>query len=137
MSDTKWCRFEPSDDLLNPYLWIITHKTRPILSELLDPNVKRRSLSALLNSKKVDPLIDSDPSFMNNLHNFEKTHTQMVSNRAPNKSFRPLSGLRQGRDPRTKTRRPFLTYEGVPMTKSERKKFDYKQCHLKVMTERI
>ena len=137
MHETKWCRFEPSDDLLNPYLTIITHKKRPILSELLDPNKKRRSLSALLNSKKTDPLIDDDPAFMNNLHNFESTHQQMVSNKAPNKDQRPFSSLRLGRDPRTKTRRPFLTYEGVPMTKAERKKFEFKQCHMKVMTERV
>ena len=74
MSETKWCRFEPSEDLLNPYLAIITHKTRPVLSEILDPNKKHRSLSALLKSKKADPLIDDDPSFMNNLHDFESTH---------------------------------------------------------------
>ena len=74
MSETKWCRFEPSDDLLNPYLQIVTHKNRPVLAEVLNPNRIRRSLSALLNSKKVDPLIDDDPSFINTLENFESTH---------------------------------------------------------------
>ena len=85
LSETKWCRFEPSEDLLNPYLQIVTHKRRPVLAELLDPRKKRRSLSALLNSKKTDPLIDDDPAFLNNLHAFESTHQQKVSGKAPNK----------------------------------------------------
>ena len=74
LTETKWCRFEPSEDLMNPYLQIITHKKRPVLAEVLNPNRMRRSLSALLNSKKADPLIDDDPSMLNNLHTFEGTH---------------------------------------------------------------
>ena len=128
LTETKWCRFEPSEDLMNPYLQIITHKKRPVLAEVINPNRMRRSLSALLNSKKADPLIDDDPSMLNNLHTFEETHQGKVSTKAPNKKQRPFSSLRQGRDPRTKTRRPFLTYEGAPMTKAERKRFDLKNC---------
>ena len=96
LTDVKWCRFEPSDDLMNPYLQIITHKTRPVLSEVLNPNIKRSSLSALLNSKKVDPLVEKESKFFNNLHKFERTHVQSVSTKAPTKNVRPYSSLRAG-----------------------------------------
>ena len=119
LTETKWCRFEPSEDLLNPYLQIITHKDKPVLADMMNPNKQmKRSLSALLNSKKTDPLIDDDPSFMNNLHAFEGRNVQTVSSKAPNKNQRPFSSLRQGRDPRTqgkRVRRPFLTYEKAPL----------------------
>ena len=74
MSETKWVDFTPAEDPRNPHLIIHTHKTRPVLSEVLDPNKIRRSLSALLNSRRPDPLIDDDPKFLNNLHSFETTH---------------------------------------------------------------
>ena len=74
MSETKWCVFTPTEDPRNPHLIIHTHKTRPVLSEILNPNRIRRSLSALLNSRRPDPLIDDDPKFLNNLHSFETTH---------------------------------------------------------------
>ena len=138
LHETKWCRFEPSDDLMNPYLQIITHKTKPVLSEVLDPTKQpRRSLSALLNSRKRDPLTDDDPAFLDNLHAFESKHVQKVSGKAPTKNPRPFSSLRQGRDPRTKNKRPFLTHEKAPMNSSELKKFESKMCHMKVMTDRI
>lgn len=51
--DIKQVRYEPPADFYNPNLTIVTHKTAPRLNEQI--KVKRRSLSSLLNSKKIDP----------------------------------------------------------------------------------
>ena len=55
---TKKVRYEPPADFYNPDLTIVTYKTAPKLSEQLA--VKRRPLSSLLNSKKVDPSHDKE-----------------------------------------------------------------------------
>ena len=93
-------RYEPSACEINPSFKIIEHKARPFLHEVTRRYRYRRSLSALLNSKPIDPLLDKNHSAMNTLNNFESDLQQKVSAAAPTKEHQPLAALRQGRDPR-------------------------------------
>jgi hypothetical protein len=79
--ETRSIRFEPPADFYNPNLTIVTHKTAPKLSDQI--SVKQRSLSALLNSKRVPNSENKDPNYLNNLGQFENALSPAVSKNAP------------------------------------------------------
>jgi len=99
LTQTYNVKYEPSLDL-NPYIKIVEHKLKPRLEEIHLRNRYRRSLSALLNSKATDPMLDKNHSSLNTLHTFEHRLQGKVSAAAPTKEQRNLNNLRQGRDPR-------------------------------------
>jgi hypothetical protein len=100
LTQTYNVKYEPSLDLINPYIKIVEHKLKPRLEEIHMRNRYRRSLSALLNSKATDPILDRNHSSLNTLHTFEHRLQGKVSRAAPTKEHRNLDNLRQGRDPR-------------------------------------
>ena len=94
MSETYQVKFEPSACQINPYLKVITHKTRPRLEEVNLRNRYRRSLSQLLNSKAVDPVMDKNHSSLGTLHRFENRLQGQVSKAAPSKEHQKYAALR-------------------------------------------
>lgn len=67
MSRTYHMEYEPSACPINPYVKVIEHKTRPRLEEVFKRDKYRRPLSALLNSKAHDPILDKNHSALNTL----------------------------------------------------------------------
>ena len=61
-------RYEPSANDDNPTFKVVEHKTRPLIHDVTKSYPYRRSLSALLNSKKGDPIFDKNYS---ELHTYE------------------------------------------------------------------
>ena len=100
MSREYQMKYEPSGDAINPNFKIIEHKTRAPLHEIHRRNQYRRSLSALLNSRAPDPLLDKSHAVMNTLHHHEPHLQGKVSAAAPTKDHQKYAALRQGRDPR-------------------------------------
>ena len=72
MSTTYHVEYKPSACIINPYFKLVQHRTRPCLATvLLRDKYPRRSLSAVLNEKAVNPLTNKAQSSLNTLHQFE------------------------------------------------------------------
>ncbi len=67
MSKTYHMEYEPSACQINPYVKVVEHKTRPRLEEVFKRNMYKRPLSALLNSKPTNKVIDKNHSALNTL----------------------------------------------------------------------
>ena len=85
MSRTYLVEYKPSNDI-NPFFKVMEHRTRPILAEVHHRNRYRRTLSALLNSKKVDGHLDKTHKSLNTLHKYEINLQNKVSLAAPTKA---------------------------------------------------
>lgn len=85
MTREYYMKYEPAACPINPSFKVVQHKTRAYLHEVNDRNRYRRSLSALLNSRPVDPLLDRSHNVLNNLHNYEQHLSTKVSAAAPSK----------------------------------------------------
>ncbi len=117
MSKTYHMEYEPSACQINPFVKVVEHKTRPRLEEVFKRNMYKRSLSALLNSKPTNKVIDKNHSALNTLQNFEHNMQGKISQAAPTKQHQKYAALRQGRDPRMNETNAYFDKQQALMNK--------------------